>query len=306
MSGRTETAPHGGGFGAKAHPARLAWATAIVTGLLAPAVAFAQMSGSFERTLLVSGPVDLDVSTAAGRITIGTGRDGTVEVRGQIRGRTDRRVDRERVEQLVRELEENPPIVQTGNTIAIGDLRDGDRRERVSISYEIIVPVQTRAESRTGSGGQTVDGIAGPLEVHTGSGGLEVSNIGGDVRAQSGSGSVIVESVRGDVDVRAGSGGIRAIAIEGDLNARTGSGGIAAEGTPRSEWSLRAGSGPLEVDVPDDAGFDLRAETNSGSIDSAHPIQIQGRLSRRRLEGRVRGGGIRLELKTGSGSIRIR
>ena len=62
----------------------------------------------------------------------------------------------------------------------------------------------------------------------------------------------------------------------------------------------------MAVTLPSDAAFDLRAETNSGSIESDHPITVRGRVSRRRLEGQVRGGGFRLEMMTGSGSIRIR
>lgn len=284
----------------------MAWVAATIAVLCLSSPAMAQSTGQFERTLQVSGPVDLDVSTGAGNITIRTGNDDTVEVRGRISARSGWRGDRDRAEELVRDLEQHPPIEQTGNTIRIGDLSERDRRERVSISYELVVPVQTRVDARTGAGRQEIDGIEGPLEAHAGSGGLEISNIANDVRAQAGSGALMVEAVQGDVDLRAGSGEIRARGIVGDLTARTGSGGIRAEGTPDREWSLRAGSGSLEVDVPDDAGFDLRAETNSGSIDSTHPITVQGRMTRHRLEGQVRGGGFRLELRSGSGSITIR
>ena len=43
--------------------------------------------GTFERTLNVSGPVDLDVRTGAGDITITVGADNTVHALGRIRAR---------------------------------------------------------------------------------------------------------------------------------------------------------------------------------------------------------------------------
>lgn len=283
---------------------RVALAAAILG--FVPATALAQTEGTFERTLQVDGPVDLDVATGSGNITIRTGGDGQVQVTGRMRPGSDWRRDSDRAAENIRALEEDPPIEQTGNTIRIGHIEDRDRREGVRISYEIVVPVATRAESHTGAGSQTIDGIAGPLEAGAGSGSLEISDIGGSVEANAGSGSVTIDGVDGDVEARTGSGSIRVHGLTGGLDARTGSGGIDAEGVPVREWSLRAGSGSLTVDVPDDTAFDLRARTNSGGIDSDHPITVQGRMDRRTLAGSVRGGGVLLDLSTGSGSIRIR
>ncbi|HYM12846.1 MAG TPA: hypothetical protein VEU62_19060, partial [Bryobacterales bacterium] len=54
----------------------LALAALVVPGLATAA------EGTFERTLQVSGPVDLDVSTGAGGITVRAGSAGTVRVTG--------------------------------------------------------------------------------------------------------------------------------------------------------------------------------------------------------------------------------
>ncbi len=271
-----------------------------------PAAAMAQTEGSFERTLQVDGPVDLDVATGSGDITIRAGGDGEVQITGRMRPSSDWRRDTEQVAETIRALEQDPPIEQTGNTIRVGHIDDRDRREGLRISYEITVPTQTRAESHTGAGSQTIAGIAGPLDAGAGSGSLELTDIGGDVEANAGSGTVTIDGVEGDVEARTGSGSIRIDGLTGGLDARTGSGSITVEGVPVREWSLRAGSGTLTVDIPDDTAFDLRARTNSGGIDSDHPITVQGRMGRRTLAGSVRGGGVLLDLSTGSGSIRIR
>ena len=72
--------------------------------------------GSFDRTLSVSGPVDLDVATGSGRIEIRQGASNRIEVHGTIWVGRDRwfRSDRDR-DDVVRRLEENPPIEQTGS-----------------------------------------------------------------------------------------------------------------------------------------------------------------------------------------------
>jgi len=53
------------------------------------------------------------------------------------------------------------------------------------------------------------------------------------------------------------------------------------------------------------SGFDLRAHTGSGSIDSRLPITISGGQERHQLSGKVRGGGPQVEVRTGSGSVEI-
>ena len=159
-----------------------------------PFVSSAELRGSFDRTLQVSGPVDLSVKSGSGSITVRTGSDGTLQVIGKIYSA------KARAEENVRYLEDNPPIEQNGNTVRVGEI-DRDRSRDISISYELVVPVATQLVSKTGSGSQTIGDIQGPVEVSSGSGSLKVGNISGRVEASAGSGSI---------EVRAASGGVRA------------------------------------------------------------------------------------------------
>src|SRR5438132_11118122 len=54
------------------------------------AVGRAAAEGSFERTLKVTGPVELDVSTGSGHIDVRTGDSSTVRIRGTIRASSGR------------------------------------------------------------------------------------------------------------------------------------------------------------------------------------------------------------------------
>src|SRR5436190_22971921 len=87
----------------------------------APASAqFRGVEGSFVRTLNVSGTVDLDVSTGSGSIEIRRSSGNSVEVRGKIRASSDWWRSGRDAQDVVRELESNPPIEQSGSTIRIG------------------------------------------------------------------------------------------------------------------------------------------------------------------------------------------
>jgi DUF4097 and DUF4098 domain-containing protein YvlB len=54
------------------------------------------------------------------------------------------------------------------------------------------------------------------------------------------------------------------------------------------------------------AAFDLHAKTSSGQIQVDQPVQVQGKIGRNELQGKVRGGGSLVEAYTSSGGITIR
>ncbi len=158
--------------------------------------AAAQREGSFDRTLTVNGAVDLNVETGSGRIDVRPGDTSSVRIHAVIRAHDDFFGGGEA---RIHEIETNPPISQTGNSIRIG-MPQGDRlRRHVSISYDLVVPRETRLRAHTGSGSESVEGIHGPVELDTGSGSVTVARVDDEVRIRTGSGRIQVDSVKGKV-----------------------------------------------------------------------------------------------------------
>ncbi len=295
--------------------------------------------GTFEKTLTVSGTVDLEVSTGSGDIRVVQGKSGSVWIKGQIQARDQ---GGKTGEEKVRYLQANPPIVQSGNVIRIGRIEDRSYEQNVSISYELEIPAETRLNSRTGSGNMSVNGVRGPIEASTGSGLISVSKAADQVRAKTGSGDIEISSVAGSVIASSGSGAIRAndiggsfkgetgsgdikaslsapgdaeissgsgtlalTGVRGSLHAHTGSGSISADGEPKGEWKIGTSSGSVTLRFGSSAAFDLAAHTSSGSIDLNHPVTVMGKISKKEIRGKVRGGGALIEVSTSSGDIRI-
>jgi hypothetical protein len=265
-----------------------------------------EVRGSFEHSLKVSGRVNLEVSTGSGDIMVRTGDSSTVQIHGRIQAHNDRHGDIADIEQRVRYLEVHPPIEQDGNHITVGHLEDRELTRSLSIDYEISVPSETQLTSRTGSGDLMVEGIRGPVQAHTGSGDMKFQSINGSVEARSGSGDARFDHIAGErVEIESGSGDMELRDVRTALHVRTGSGDIRAEGEPAGDWMLHAGSGEVTLRLPSQAGFDLVAHTSSGEVRSDLPITVQGSLGHGELRGKVRGGGVRVEVSTGSGDIHI-
>ncbi len=303
--------------------------------------ASASSEGSFERTLTVSGPVILDVTTGSGNIQVRKGSSNEVLITGHIK--VHDWLGDSHDDEKVRRLESNPPIRQEGNNIHIGNIDDPDLRRNVSISYEVIVPSETQLRAHTGSGNATVENIRGPLDLSSGSGNIKASMIGDSSYTQTGSGNIDIDHVKGNVRAKTGSGSIRAtgvaggfesttgsgdvrleqtspgsvrassgsgtlelLGVRGSLEASAGSGSIRVEGEPRGAWRVHTGSGGVQLRIPGDAAFDLNAHTSSGTVSSNLPVLAETSTSRKELRGRVRGGGVSVEVGTGSGDIEIR
>jgi hypothetical protein len=315
-------------------------AVAIATLALCAAPALAEVHGQFERTLTVSGHVDLQVETGSGSIEVHRGGSNQIHVVGRISA--NEWFGGGNAEERVKKIESNPPIQQSGNDVRIGHIDDPELKHNISISYEITVPESTQLRSSSGSGTQNIADIAGPLEANTGSGEVKLSNIGAGVHAHTGSGNIeatgvhgslyartgsgsihatnvaggfdgqtgsghltLEQSAPGSVHAETGSGGLELRNVKGSLQASAGSGDVRVEGEATGGWMVRTGSGSVQLKLPGNASFDLDAHTGSGSINLSHPVLVQGSIGRKEVKGKVGGGGVPVEVQTGSGSIRI-
>lgn len=281
------------------------------------------VQGTFERSYTVSGAVELEVATRSGDICVRNGPAGTVTVRGKIHV-GDRWFTGNR-QGDVSDIEKNPPINQSGNSIRI----DYTKYHDISIDYEITAPAETSVQTHSGSGDQRMEGLAGKLDLQSGSGDMRLREIGNDVHIKTGSGDVDaheisgafgIESGSGDVrveangnggdsSVRTGSGGVELRGVKGGLRVESGSGDLTISGTQTAAWEIRTSSGNIELQLQPGAAFDLDASAGSGNVTVDGPVTmtIEGDVGKARhsMRGKVGGGGPLLTVHTGSGDVHI-
>lgn len=297
-------------------------AVRILLFVLASSLAgFASVVGTFDRSFQVTGPVDIEILTRSGDIAVRNGSGNTVSIHGKIHQSNSWLESSHKAD--VEELEKNPPLRQSGNSIRI----DYVNLRNVSVDYDITVPENTTVRTHSGSGNQTVEGLQGTIDLEAGSGDMQIARLKGDLRFQTGSGNVrgrqlsgparvkagsgdieIEEVGEGDVDIRTGSGNIIVSGVNGGFRAEAGSGDIRGNGNPKSLWSIRTGSGNVDLRVPSEAGFDVDVSSNSGTVVVDHPVTttVQGRIQERKsVVGKVRNGGPTISVHTGSGDIRL-
>lgn len=270
----------------------------VAAGCAPPQVAAAAAEATFERTLAVNGSaLQLSIATGSGSITLSRGSDKQVHIIGHVKAGWGASASQ------VHEVADNPPIEQTGDIVRIG--RNRQHLRHISISYEIEAPASAFLHAATGSGNISDSGVGENTKLITGSGNIRATGLNGTFTITTGSGSIQAEQTgQGDVKATTGSGSIKLTGLHGGLKATTGSGGIKLTGTPTSQWVVRTGSGSIEF-WSGDSAFELDASTGSGGIHSDRAMMTHGATNKHHVTGNIGGGGPRVRLSTGSGSIHI-
>lgn len=192
------------------------------------------------------------------------------------------------------------------------------RMDVANVEGEIVVDA--------GAAEVTVTGTRGILNLDTGAGRVSVRDVAGDVTVDAGAGGVSLDRIRGDVLViDSGSGGIQGSDIEvRELRADVGSGGFRFIRTKAPSVEIETGSGGAHLELLSDVqrldveagsgGVTIRApatldaevsiETGSGGFHSDFEI-VTRRMGRNNVQGRIGAGRGRIDIESGSGTIRL-
>lgn len=191
------------------------------------------------------------------------------------------------------------------------DARGVDANLRLDASAARINVSGTRGDLviDAGSGGVELRDVnASALDVDNGSGGITFSNVTGRTcNIDTGSGGVRGDGIEcDDVKVNTGSGSVQLADVRSSATeVETGSGGVRID-LLRAPRSLRvdAGSGGVTVSMPANTGAEVDIETGSGGINTDFGLETD-RYERNRLRGRIGNGSGRINIETGSGSVRL-
>jgi hypothetical protein len=180
--------------------------------------------------------------------------------------------------------------------------RQGDH---VSVDYTVTVPASVSVDLHSVSGSVKATGVHGSLRAETVSGDLTVNDAPRLEAAKTVSGDVSLTGVTADGDLSAGSvsGSVRAKglkargldlgSVSGDisvtdvtcerLGVKTVSGGVEYAGgiAKGGRYEINAHSGTVRLQLANPAGFELTANSFSGSIRSELPLTISGEPAQR-------------------------
>jgi hypothetical protein len=131
---------------------------------------------------------------------------------------------------------------------------------------------------------------------------------GAEVKVTTVNGRIEVTGLQGRLTAETTNGGVTARGVGGQLDASTTNGGLDIELSRLAEGGVKIGftNGGLTLRMPRDAKATISATISNGGISAGDlPIESTGENSRRRLEGRLNGGGARVQIEGTNGGITL-
>lgn len=130
---------------------------------------------------------------------------------------------------------------------------------------------------------------------------------GAEVRLTTVNGGIEITGLKGRVTAETTNGGVETRGLTGQLEASTTNGGLDIDMASLAEGGVKLActNGGIQVRLPRDAKATISASVTNGGI-SAGDLQIETtEKSRRRLEGRMNGGGARVQIEGTNGGITL-
>ena len=163
---------------------------------------------------------------------------------------------------------------QDGNTLTVRTEKPRTKKRRsISISFDITVPKQTA------------------LELESDVGKIQVSNITEKIKAKTDVGQITCREISGDIDLRADVGTVKVV--------------YSKTAPAACNATITTDVGGIDLTTPPNFSAAVDADTDVGSIRTALPLTVRGKIGKN-LHGTIGSGEGKLYLRTDVGSIRIR
>ena len=250
------------------------------------------MRAKYERTVQLSAPLSPGSSFAAqthnGSITI-TGADVTdCNLTATITARAITEEDAKKLAERVK-IKLEPWGDKLTTKIDKPTFRFN---QSVSVSLDVTVPNNTDLELTTHNGSIRITDITGRLNATTHNGKVTAEQISGTTELRTHNGSVICREISGDTQLKTHNGNVKLYYSEAAPSV--------------CNISLITYNGGIDLTTPSNFSGEVEASTHNGSINTELPITVKGKVSRRKLTGKIGAGQGKLHLETHNGSIKIR
>jgi DUF4097 and DUF4098 domain-containing protein YvlB len=157
--------------------------------------------------------------------------------------------------------------------------------------------------AQTSDGNINIANIQGTSELVTSDGQINAEHIQGNLTGKTSDGDIFFNDLRGENFAKTSDGNISFEAMKGSLNAQTSDGDIRGTITQLSNsLYLKTSDGNISVTIPKSLGLDLLLK---GERIDTKLEDFSGDAREHSIEGKIRGGGVRVELTTSDGTISL-
>jgi hypothetical protein len=312
----------------------------IISIFMGSLITFAQNKVSFSENYEVKTPATFKAAVSDGYIIVNPSETNKIEIDFIVKkGISHVNISKEELSEFI-----DMEISTTSSHIEISIKdRNSNRmnswKNTYSVSLDIKVPVETSCNLQTSDGDIKLSGLTGKQQCRTSDGDVEIfkteGNIiartsDGDIKAYDNTGSVdlttsdgdiVIEDINGDATLVTSDGDINMYAVAGFSSARTSDGDITFRdlaGALHAQTSdgdiignfiklsgnlkMATSDGDVKVTIPQGLGMDIYLK---GEDLHTNLVDFSGEAKEHLIKGKIRGGGIPIELTTSDGVVQL-
>jgi len=308
--------------------------------LICSLISIAQDKVSFSENYEVKSPATFKATVSDGYIVVNPSQSSKIEIDFIVKkGISQVNISKEELSEF---LDIEIATTSSDIEISIKD-RNSNRmnswKNTYSVSLDIKVPVETSCNLQTSDGDIKLSGLTGKQQCRTSDGDVEIFKTEGNLIGRTSDGDVNVNDVTGSVDLTTSDGDIDIEEINGDatlvtsdgdismyivagfssartsdgditfkdlagaLHAQTSDGDIAGNFIKLSgDLKMATSDGDIKVTVPQGLGMDIYLK---GEDLHTNLVDFSGEAKEHLIKGKIKGGGIPIELTTTDGTIKL-
>ena len=269
----------------------------LAAALLLPALALSAGERTETKTEALKAGSVLRVKSANGAIRVSTWDKEEIEIRAEIKERTENSVKLE-VRRTATGLDVEAILPNHSGWNWGGS--DG-------VNFNLRVPKRLEGHYRTSNGRVEARDMVGSLEVATSNGSLVIENVKGDVNAHTSNGAVTLRGIDGRVQGGSSNGKLTLEDVKGGVDFSTSNASITASNLDGRNQGidLATSNGSIKVGLGDAKG-EIDAKTSNGSVHVDRPgvelVEMGKSWARLRIPGSTQP----IRLRSSNGSIHLK
>jgi DUF4097 and DUF4098 domain-containing protein YvlB len=234
-----------------------------------------------EKTLAVSGSVDLTVENDFGDVSVQNGAEGQVAIKAE---KTAWGVNNADAQKALADLK--VIIEQTGDQIKVSVQQPVEidafhfGPSGGSVKFTITVPENTNVTLRASNSDLTLTGTSGQADLHTDFGRITLTDVAGEVKAQTSNGEIEARNIGSGKTVALSSefGNITADGVTGSGVTISSTNGVLELGSLKASGLLMAGSDFGNVHITDSQANVVDVRSNNGAV-KLENLDVDGQVT---------------------------
>ncbi|HUU28632.1 MAG TPA: DUF4097 family beta strand repeat-containing protein [archaeon] len=181
---------------------------------------------------------------------------------------------------------------KTGNGFSLSDIFDGVKRLQIQmeVSYRVKLPRRTDVRLKSVDGDISLAEVGGDIKADAVDGSIEMRKVSGVLKAVTVDGDITIDQLQGSANFTT---------VDGNLNVSL------DEIGPGGNMSFTTVDGNVTLAVKPSLAVDMDISTVDGRMNVDLPITVQGEITKRRINGKINGGGPLIKISTVDGNVKI-